>query len=251
MNFIKKLIQYFLYFLKVQKIKVKEPIYSLPIDYNTALRSLTRKNNEEISYKTYPVKWYLVYSKIKITKVEVNFENLKYKYIYSSWLSDPNFIERSLYKFSEDDYDFMNDSLKESLFKHENSKLLKEYSYENNKFSATYNSLEEILRKTNNKYIQEYILDQIFKLYPEKLYYLIDLIYTSKYSDYIKWYYWKLLVLLFEFTDYKTLILYFDTIESTYTWDEKSWVIKKKLLEIIQRKNTLEIRQEQLKKWLL
>lgn len=250
MEFLQKILLYIIYFFKVSKIKVTEPTYTLPIDYNTAVRSII-KNWKDISYKIYPIKWYLIFGKVKITKVDFDFWHLNYKYLYSWWLGDTRFLERELVKFSEEDYDFMIDSLKSTLFKPENSKILKDYSYENNKYSSRYDSLEKVLLETKNEYIQEYILDQIFKLFPDELYGLIDIVYTSRFSDYIKTYYWKLLVLLFEFTDYSKLVKYFDILEATYTWDNKSDEVKKKLLEIIQKKNILEIRKEQIKKGLL
>lgn len=247
MRIIQKIILYILYFFKVSKVKVTEPIYTLPLDYNTALKSII-KSGKDISYKIYPSKWYLIYWKIKITKININFWTLNYKYLYSWWLSDKRFLEREFLKFSEEDYDFMIDLLKATLFKQENVKILKEYSYESNRYITRYDSLERILFETKNEYIQEYILDQIFKLFPDKLYELIDIIYTNRFSDYIKTYYGKLLILLFEFTDYTKLIKYFDIFESVYTWDSKSDKIRKKLLEIIQKKNILEIKKEQLKK---
>lgn len=247
MEFIQRIILYVLYFFKVSQVKVVEPTYTLPLDYNTALRSII-KTGKDVSYKVYPAKWYLVYWKVKITKVDIDFWTLNFKYLYNWWLCDTRLVERELLKFSEEDYDFMIDSLKATLFKQENSKVLKEYSYENNKYTTRYDSIEKVLLSTKNEHIQEYVLDQIFKLFPDELYGLIDLIYTNRFSDYIKTYYWKLLVLLFEFTDYTKLVKYFDILESVYTWDNKSDEVRKKLLEIIQKKNILEIKKEQLKK---
>lgn len=246
---LQKALMYIKYTIQVSQLKVSEPEYVLPIDHALVIRNLI-KTGKSTSYKLFPSREHLLYSKIRVDRIKVNFENLNYKHIYSCWLNDIRFKDRELVKYSEDDMEFMLDSLKEQLFKWENSKTLREYSFEQHNISwnFTQNILESLLVKIENPLIQEYILDQIFRFYPDHLYSLIDVVLTSKFNNYIHIYYTKLLIFLFEFQDFSKLIKYFDQLDSTYTTNNEASMIKKRLLEIIQRKSVLEVQLQELNK---
>jgi len=244
-----KFIQFIQYLFIRSKVKIEEPLYTLPIDQNTALRTLIRDNIDKISYKRYPLKGYWLQAVVQINKIKVNFENIKYKFLYSSWLQDKRFKDREYLKYDEDDCDFMNNTLNSLLFSQDkNNKLLKEYSYENLHYTRTYSSLEKVLLNSKNKYIQEYILDQIFKFHPSELYNLLDLIYSPRYWDYIKGYYERLIILLFDYTTFSDLVKFYKSVNSLFTQDRKIKDLKEKLFSILQRKNTLEIQKDQLEK---
>lgn len=252
LNSVLRFIQYITYTIKLNKIKIEEPEYVLPVDQSYAIRSLIRNPSKWYScYKWIPSKEHMVYTKIKITKVPVNFDNLSYKNIFSSWLSDKSFVDRSLLKFSDDDVEYMFDSLKEQLYKTDNASLLK--TYENSRVwyqsGLSYRELESLfVNNKNNPYIQEFILDMIYKVYPDELYTLIDVIYSDEYSNYIQTYYTKLILFLFDIIDFSKLVNYYGKLEAMYTNNNNINIIKWKLLGIIQRRSVLEVKMEESRK---
>lgn len=252
MWFITKFIHYIQYLFKVKNLTVKEPHGCLPIDHTTALKYMRERKLSSIAYKRYLSREHMISSKMLIQKMEVKLDNLDYKYLYSTWIWDKNFKNRELLKFGEEDFEFMEKLQKESLFSSENKTNLEKYllSSEEKEYLINPDKILDLVGDTNNDTILEYLLDQLFKKYPLDL---LKLTIDSRFfnlekSETIKDYYVRLVEVLFDFLDYKTLDEIQRNISSVISPDKYQTKLNQRIVWLIQRTNILQSRLERLER---
>jgi len=149
-------------------------------------------------------------------------------------------LEKEQYlKYTEDEYENLVKEMKKIIINTDAKKISEDISYE---------SIEDMLFETIIDKDVEYFLDYIYKNYSSQLFDLKESIFTSKYSLYVKRYYTSLLILLFSYTDYNTLVGYYEDLESLYIEDINLKFIEEKLLSMIQEKNLLDIEVDKLSK---
>lgn len=226
---LKEIINYILYSLSVFKLKPEEEENIIFVSQNTAIKSL--KNQNYSFYKIYPIEKNLLPIKIRIDKIKREKSNF---YFYSAWIWDKTIENREYLKYSEKDFDFILEEAK--------SKIKNQTNYYYDFLNIlNYEELENLLMKTKNEIIQEYVIDHVYKIHYEKLLDLMDLIFSNNFNKKIQQYYKKTVRNVFNFMNYDDLTVFYQTLENSFNQNYEIKELKNELLKIIQEKNLFEM----------
>ena len=233
----KQIIEIIKYYIRFFKIKPIEKSNILFLSHTEALREIHNKK-EYSYYKLYLVENSIYSTIIRIDKIKY-FDH--YVYLYSAWIWNRNLsIEKRIFlKFKEEDYDYLINIVKKEIGKINNPYYMFDFK--------KYDILEKILLKSKKENEIKFSIDFIFQYHSQKLFDLIDIVFSKDYNLNIKNYLSWTIQILFNYSSYKTLTKYYHELENNFNSDRELEKLKNILLEIIQEKNILEVKIDKIK----